>query len=208
VTAILLIEDNRDYAATLGTNLSREGFDVLAAANGVEGLEMGAAVDVVGVGEGTGVRCDRPQRRRRGAHPIAVGPGAGGLRRRRRRVSHVERSQGKEARAGACAVSRRCRKMWHVRGSDWCGTCPAIVILAASTLKSDRSDSSSDPENPLSVLEERRPTTQGTWRTWLRRSRATTKFIPLRTRVGSRPQPGTPPRSSAHSSPAVLTADR
>ncbi len=39
MTAILLIEDNRDYAATLGANLEREGYDVSIAATGLEGLE-------------------------------------------------------------------------------------------------------------------------------------------------------------------------
>jgi DNA-binding response OmpR family regulator/signal transduction histidine kinase len=40
VTAILVIEDNRDYAATLGANLRREGYDVALAHTGVDGLEQ------------------------------------------------------------------------------------------------------------------------------------------------------------------------
>jgi len=40
VSSILLIEDNRDYAATLRANLEREGYDVAVAANGVDGLAM------------------------------------------------------------------------------------------------------------------------------------------------------------------------
>jgi DNA-binding response OmpR family regulator len=43
VSSILLIEDNRDYAATLGLNLEREGYDVSIAATGVEGLEKAKA---------------------------------------------------------------------------------------------------------------------------------------------------------------------
>lgn len=39
MNSILLIEDNRDYAATLKANLEREGYDVLVAATGVAGLE-------------------------------------------------------------------------------------------------------------------------------------------------------------------------
>jgi DNA-binding response OmpR family regulator len=39
VSAILLIEDNRDYAATLRANLEREGYAVEVAATGVEGVE-------------------------------------------------------------------------------------------------------------------------------------------------------------------------
>jgi DNA-binding response OmpR family regulator len=38
VNTILLIEDNRDYAATLKANLEREGYRVEVAATGVEGL--------------------------------------------------------------------------------------------------------------------------------------------------------------------------
>jgi DNA-binding response OmpR family regulator len=40
VSRILLVEDNRDYAATLGANLAREGYEVVTAATGVEGLEL------------------------------------------------------------------------------------------------------------------------------------------------------------------------
>jgi DNA-binding response OmpR family regulator len=40
VSSILLIEDNRDFAATLSANLEREGYDVSVAPTGVEGLEM------------------------------------------------------------------------------------------------------------------------------------------------------------------------
>ena len=40
MSSILLIEDNRDYAATLRANLEREGYDVAVSANGVEGLEL------------------------------------------------------------------------------------------------------------------------------------------------------------------------
>lgn len=43
MSSILLIEDNRDYAATLGSNLEREGYDVSIAATGVEGLEKAKA---------------------------------------------------------------------------------------------------------------------------------------------------------------------
>jgi len=39
MNAILLVEDNRDYAATLRANLEREGYAVRVAATGVEGLE-------------------------------------------------------------------------------------------------------------------------------------------------------------------------
>jgi DNA-binding response OmpR family regulator len=39
VIRILLIEDNHDYAATLGSNLEREGYEIFIAATGVEGLE-------------------------------------------------------------------------------------------------------------------------------------------------------------------------
>ena len=35
-----MIEDNRDYAATLSANLEREGYDVTVAANGVDGLAL------------------------------------------------------------------------------------------------------------------------------------------------------------------------
>ena len=40
MSSILLIEDNRDYAATLRANLEREGYDVAVSMNGVEGLEL------------------------------------------------------------------------------------------------------------------------------------------------------------------------
>ena len=40
MSSILLIEDNRDYAATLRANLEREGYDVSVAANGVDGLAL------------------------------------------------------------------------------------------------------------------------------------------------------------------------
>jgi DNA-binding response OmpR family regulator len=40
VSSILLIEDNRDYAATLRANLEREGYEVAVSANGVDGLEL------------------------------------------------------------------------------------------------------------------------------------------------------------------------
>jgi len=40
VSSILLIEDNRDYAATLRSNLEREGYQVAVAPTGVEGLEL------------------------------------------------------------------------------------------------------------------------------------------------------------------------
>ena len=40
MSSILLIEDNRDYAATLSANLEREGYDVSVAPTGVEGLAM------------------------------------------------------------------------------------------------------------------------------------------------------------------------
>jgi DNA-binding response OmpR family regulator len=40
MSSILLIEDNRDYAATLSANLEREGYDVAVATNGVDGLSM------------------------------------------------------------------------------------------------------------------------------------------------------------------------
>jgi DNA-binding response OmpR family regulator len=38
MSRILLIEDNRDYAATLATNLEREGYEVAIAATGTAGL--------------------------------------------------------------------------------------------------------------------------------------------------------------------------
>ncbi len=40
MSSILLIEDNRDYAATLRANLEREGYDVAHAATGLDGLEL------------------------------------------------------------------------------------------------------------------------------------------------------------------------
>ena len=40
MNTILLIEDNRDYAATLKANLEREGYEVRVAATGVAGLEQ------------------------------------------------------------------------------------------------------------------------------------------------------------------------
>ena len=40
MSSILLIEDSRDYAATLRANLEREGYDVSVAADGVQGLEL------------------------------------------------------------------------------------------------------------------------------------------------------------------------
>jgi DNA-binding response OmpR family regulator len=40
VSSILLIEDNRDYARTLQSNLEREGYDVTVASTGVDGLQM------------------------------------------------------------------------------------------------------------------------------------------------------------------------
>jgi DNA-binding response OmpR family regulator len=43
MSSILLIEDNRDYAATLGANLEREGYDVAIASTGAEGLEKAKA---------------------------------------------------------------------------------------------------------------------------------------------------------------------
>jgi DNA-binding response OmpR family regulator len=43
VSSILLVEDNRDYAATLRANLEREGYAVAVAATGVEGFELAKA---------------------------------------------------------------------------------------------------------------------------------------------------------------------
>jgi DNA-binding response OmpR family regulator len=40
VSRILLVEDNRDYAATLQANLEREGYGVTVATSGVDGLEL------------------------------------------------------------------------------------------------------------------------------------------------------------------------
>ncbi len=42
MNTILLIEDNRDYAATLKANLEREGYGVTVAENGMAGLERAA----------------------------------------------------------------------------------------------------------------------------------------------------------------------
>jgi DNA-binding response OmpR family regulator len=39
MSSILLIEDNRDYAATVRLNLEREGHDVVVAATGIAGVE-------------------------------------------------------------------------------------------------------------------------------------------------------------------------
>jgi DNA-binding response OmpR family regulator len=39
VTRILIVEDNRDYAATLASNLQREGYEVAIALTGTDGLE-------------------------------------------------------------------------------------------------------------------------------------------------------------------------
>jgi DNA-binding response OmpR family regulator len=43
VSSILLIEDNRDYAATLSANLEREGYEVTVASTGTDGLEQAKA---------------------------------------------------------------------------------------------------------------------------------------------------------------------
>lgn len=43
MSSILLIEDNRDFAATLSANLEREGYDVTVAATGTAGLEQAKA---------------------------------------------------------------------------------------------------------------------------------------------------------------------
>ena len=43
MSSILLVEDNRDYAATLRANLEREGYEVAVAATGLEGLERAKA---------------------------------------------------------------------------------------------------------------------------------------------------------------------
>ena len=39
MSRILLVEDNRDYAATLRTNLEREGYEVRVAGTGADGLQ-------------------------------------------------------------------------------------------------------------------------------------------------------------------------
>jgi two-component system OmpR family response regulator len=44
VSSILLIEDNRSYADTLGANLEREGYQVSTATTGVEGLGQAKAL--------------------------------------------------------------------------------------------------------------------------------------------------------------------
>ena len=43
MSRILLIEDNRDYAATLASNLEREGYEVETAASGTDGLRAAKA---------------------------------------------------------------------------------------------------------------------------------------------------------------------
>ena len=43
MSRVLLIEDNRDFAATLSTNLEREGYDVTVAVTGADGLEQAKA---------------------------------------------------------------------------------------------------------------------------------------------------------------------
>jgi DNA-binding response OmpR family regulator len=43
VSSILLVEDNRAFAATLGSNLEREGYEVSLAATGLEGLQKAQA---------------------------------------------------------------------------------------------------------------------------------------------------------------------
>ena len=43
MSSVLLIEDNRDFAATLSANLEREGYDVTVAATGTDGLEKAKA---------------------------------------------------------------------------------------------------------------------------------------------------------------------
>lgn len=40
MSSILIIEDNRDYAATLGSNLEREGYEVSIATSGADGLDQ------------------------------------------------------------------------------------------------------------------------------------------------------------------------
>ena len=40
MSSILLVEDNRDYAAALRANLEREGYDVTIAATGADGLQL------------------------------------------------------------------------------------------------------------------------------------------------------------------------
>ena len=43
MSSILLIEDNRDYARTLQSNLEREGYEVSVASTGLEGLQLAKA---------------------------------------------------------------------------------------------------------------------------------------------------------------------
>ncbi|CAN5281919.1 response regulator transcription factor [soil metagenome] len=43
MTSILIIEDNKEYAATLGANLRHEGYDVTLAHNGTDGLDRAKA---------------------------------------------------------------------------------------------------------------------------------------------------------------------
>ena len=43
MSSVLIIEDNRDFAATLSANLEREGYDVAVAATGTDGLEKAKA---------------------------------------------------------------------------------------------------------------------------------------------------------------------
>ena len=43
MSSVLLIEDNRDFAATLSANLEREGYDVTVAPTGTDGLEKAKA---------------------------------------------------------------------------------------------------------------------------------------------------------------------
>ncbi|CAN5911348.1 response regulator transcription factor [soil metagenome] len=43
MTTILIIEDNKEYAGTLGANLQHEGYDVTLAHNGADGLERAKA---------------------------------------------------------------------------------------------------------------------------------------------------------------------
>jgi len=49
MTTILLIEDNRGYATMLASNLEREGYEVIVAGTGAEGLERarGAQADLI-----------------------------------------------------------------------------------------------------------------------------------------------------------------
>jgi DNA-binding response OmpR family regulator len=45
VSRVLLIEDNRDYAATIRLNLEREGYDVVVAPTGLAGVEAALTAD-------------------------------------------------------------------------------------------------------------------------------------------------------------------